>query len=99
MATVGDQGEVRLDTISVRTFVLVPVRQAAGLRGLIPIMIDRSDLERGSNVFAAAIGFRRPGLPLLSWIVNAEELNPSQNRLEEFFLGRLSHHLPPRSGL
>ena len=34
------------------------------------------------------------GLPLLSWVATPEELNPSQNRVEEFFIGRLLRHLP-----
>ena len=42
----------------------------------------------------AAVCFRRRGLPRLSWVSRPEELDPSQNRVEEFFLRRLLHHLP-----
>ena len=64
------------------------------LRGLVPIMIDWSDLGQGRNGLFAAVCFRGRGLPLLSWVSTPEELNPSQNRVEEFFIGRLLRHLP-----
>ena len=64
------------------------------MRGLTPIMIDWSDLGRGRNGLFAAVCFRGRGLPLLSWVSTPAELNPSQNRVEEFFIGRLLRHLP-----
>ena len=84
----------RFDPMAVQTALLEPICQAAGLRGLTPIMIDWSDLGRGRNGLFAAVCFRRRGLPLLSWVAQPEELNPSQNRLEESFLIRLLRHLP-----
>ena len=57
-------------------------------------MIDWSDLGQGRNGLFAAVCFRGRGLPLLSWVSKPEELNPSRNRLEEFFIGRLLRHLP-----
>ena len=57
-------------------------------------MIDWSARDRGRDGLFAAVCYRRRGLPLLSWVSTAEELDPSQNRLEEFFLGRLLRHLP-----
>ena len=51
--------------------------QLAGLKGQTPIMIDWSDLGR------------KRGLPLLTWATAHDELNPSQNRLEEAFIARL----------
>ncbi len=56
--------------------------------------IDWSDLGQGRNGLFAAVCFRSRGLPLLSWVSTPEELNPSRNRLEEFFIGRLLRHLP-----
>ena len=82
------------DTIAVQTALLEPICQAARLRGLTPIMIDWSDLGQGRNGLFAAVCFRGRGLPLLSWAATPEELNPSQNRVEEFFIGRLLRHLP-----
>ena len=84
----------RFDTMAVQTGLLGPVCQAARLRGLTPIMIDWSDLGRGRNGLFAAVCFRRRGLPLLSWVSTPAELDPSQNRVEAFFLRRLLHHLP-----
>ena len=60
-------------------------------------MIDWSDLGRGRNGLFAAVCFRGRGLPLLSWVATPEELNPSQNRVEEFFIGSARgglSHLP-----
>ena len=82
------------DTMTVQTGLLGPICRAAKLRGLTPIMIDWSDLGVGRNGLFAAVCFRKRGLPLLSWVSRPEELDPSQNRLEEFFLRRLLHHLP-----
>ena len=87
------------DTVAVQTALLGPICQAARLRGLTPIMIDWSDpcssLGQGRNGLFAAVCFRGRGLPLLSWAATPAELNPSQNRVEEFFIGRLLRHLPP----
>ena len=82
------------DTVAVQTALLGPVCQAARLRGLTPIMIDWSDLGQGRNGLFAAVCFRGRGLPLLSWVSTPAELEPSQNRVEEFFIGRLLRHLP-----
>ena len=84
----------RFDTVAVQTGLLGPICQAAKLRGLTPIMIDWSDLGQGRNGLFAAVCFRGRGLPLLSWVSTPEELDPSQNRVEEFFLRRLLYHLP-----
>ena len=84
----------RFDTVAVQTALLEPICQATRLRGLTPIMIDWSDLGRGRNGLFAAVCFRGRGLPLLSWASTPNELNPSQNRVEEFFIGRLLRHLP-----
>ena len=67
--------------------------QAVRLRGLVPIMIDWSDLGQGRNGLFAAVCYRRRGLPLLSWVSWPEELDSSQNRMEEFLLRRLLCHL------
>ena len=64
------------------------------MRGLTPIMIDWSHLGRGRNGLLAAVCYRGRGLPLLSWVATPAELNPSQNRVEKFFIGRLLRHLP-----
>ena len=82
------------DTVAVQTALLGPICQATRLRGLTPIMIDWSDLGQGRNGLFAAVCFRGRGLPLLSWVSTPEELDPSQNRVEEFFIGRLLRHLP-----
>ena len=82
------------DSVAVQTALLGPICEAAKLRGPVPIMIDRSDLGRGRNGLFAAVCFRGRGLPLLSWAATPAELNPSQNRVEEFFIGRLLRHLP-----
>ena len=57
-------------------------------------MIDWSDLGQGRSGLFAAVCFRGRGLPLLSWVSRPDELDPSQNRVEEFFLRRLLYHLP-----
>ena len=82
------------DSVAVQTALLAPICQAARLRGLTPIMIDWSDLGQGRNGLFAAVCFRGRGLPLLSWVSTPAELDPSQNRVEEFFIGRLLRHLP-----
>ena len=82
------------DTMAVQTALLGPVCQAAKLRGLVPVMIDWSDLGQERNGLFAAACFRGRGLPLLSWVSTPEELDPSQNRVEEFCIGRLLRHLP-----
>ena len=82
------------DTMAVQTALLGPICQGAKLKGLTPIMIDWSDLGQGRNGLFAAVCFRGRGLPLLSWAATPEELDPSQNRVEEFFIGRLLRHLP-----
>ena len=82
------------DTVAVQTALLGPVCQAAKLRGLVPIMIDWSDLGQGRNGLFAAACFRGRGLPLLSWVSTPTELDSSQNRVEEFCIGRLLRHLP-----
>jgi len=83
-----------VDTLAVQTALLGPICQAAKLRGLTPIMIDWSDLGQGRNGLFAAVCFRGRGLPLLSWVSTPEELDPSQNRVEEFFISRLLRYLP-----
>ena len=85
---------IGFDTMVVQTALLGPICQAAKLRGLTPIMIDWSDLGQRRNGLFAAVCFRGRGLPLLSWVSTPEELDPSQNRVEEFFIGRLLRHLP-----
>ncbi|MDE2813123.1 MAG: transposase [Gemmatimonadota bacterium] len=82
------------DSVAVQTALLGPICQAARLRGPVPIMIDWSDLGQGRNGLFAAVCFRGRGLPLLSWVCTPAELHPSQNRVEEFFIGRLLRHLP-----
>ncbi len=82
------------DTMAVQTALLEPICQAAGLQGRVPMMIDWSDLGQGRNGLFAAVCFRGRGLPLLSWVSTPAELDPSQNRVEEFFIGRLLRHLP-----
>ena len=57
-------------------------------------MIEWSGLGRKRSGLFAAVCFRRRGLPLLSWATTPEELNPSQNLLEEMFIRRLLEHLP-----
>ena len=57
-------------------------------------MIDWSDLGRKRNGLFAAVCFRKRGLPLLSWATTVDELNPSQNRLEEAFIAPLLRNLP-----
>ena len=74
------------DTVAVQTGLLGPICQTARLKGLVPIMIDWSDLGQGRNGLFAAVCFRGRGLPLLSWVSTPQELNPSQNRVEEFFI-------------
>ena len=66
----------------------------AGLKGQTPIMIDWSDLGRKRIGLFAAVCYRKRGLPLLSWATTHDELNPSQNRLEETFIARLLRNLP-----
>ena len=83
-----------VDTLSVQTALMPHIISSARIKGLTPIMIDWSDLGRGFNGLFAAVCFRRRGLPLLSWVSRPEELNPSQNRLEEMFIRRLVTHLP-----
>jgi len=82
------------DSVAVQTALLGTICQTARLRGLVPIMIDWSDLGQGRNGLFAAVCFRGRGLPLLSWVSTPAELDPSQNRVEEFFIGRLLRHLP-----
>ena len=74
-----------------------------GYGGWFPIMIDWSDLGQGRNGLFAAVCFRGRGLPLLSWVSTPEELNPSQNRVEEFLhrpaVATLAHQHPaPAAG-
>ena len=57
-------------------------------------MIDWSDLGQGRNGLFGAVCFRGRGLPRLSWVCTPRELDPSQNRVEEFFIDRLFRHLP-----
>ena len=57
-------------------------------------MIDWSDLGRKRNGLFAAVCYRKCGLPLLIWATTVDELNPSQNRLEEAFIARLLRNLP-----
>ncbi len=57
-------------------------------------MIDWSDPDQRRNGLFAAVCFRGRRLPLLSWVSTPEELDPSQNRVEEFFIGQLLRRLP-----
>ncbi len=57
-------------------------------------MIDWSDLGQGRNGLFAAVCLWRRGLPLLKWVSTPRELDPSQNRVAEFFLRRLLGHWP-----
>ena len=83
------------DSVAAQTALLGPICQAARLRGLVPIMIDWSEyLGQGRNGCSRRCVSDGRGLPLLSWVSTPEELNPSQNRVEEFFIGRLLRHLP-----
>lgn len=84
----------KFDPLSTQTKMMPHIIGAARIKGLTPIMIDWSDLGRGFNGLFAAVCFRGRGLPLLSWVARPDELNPSQNRLEEMFIRRLVTHLP-----
>ncbi len=84
----------KFDPLSTQAKMMPHIIRAARIKGLTPIMIDWSDLGRGFNGLFAAVCFRRRGLPLLNWVARPEELNPSQNRLEEMFIRRLVTHLP-----
>ena len=53
-----------------------------------------SDLGHKRNGLFAAVCYRKRGLPLFSWATPHDELNSSQNRLEEVFIARLLHNLP-----
>ena len=86
------------DTVAVQTALLGPICQATRLRGLTPIMIDWSDLGQGRNGLFAAVCFRGRGLPLLSWVSTPEELDPSQNRVEEFSSDGCCDTCPTTSG-
>ena len=57
-------------------------------------MIDWSNLGRKRNGLFAAVSFRKRRLPLFSWATPHDELNPSQNWLEEAFIARLLRNLP-----
>ena len=57
-------------------------------------MIDWYDLGQQRNGLFTAVCYRKRGLPLLSRATTHDELNPSQNRLEEAFIARLSRNLP-----
>ena len=56
-------------------------------------MIDWSDLGQRRNGLFAAVCLRVRAA-LLRWVSTLEELDPSQHRVEEFFIGRLLRHLP-----
>ena len=77
------------DTVAVQTALLGPACQAARLRGLTPIMIDWSDLGQGrppeadSRRSVSAVG----DCPCSVGFATPEGLDPSQNRVEEFFIG------------
>ncbi|MXY45928.1 MAG: hypothetical protein F4Y44_02870, partial [Chloroflexi bacterium] len=83
-----------MDTLSAQTTLMPHIITSARIKGMMPIMIDRSDLDSGINRLFAAVCFRRRGLPLLSRVSCPEELNPSHNRLEEMFIRRPVTHLP-----
>ena len=57
-------------------------------------MIDWSDLGRKRNGLFAAVCYRKRRLSLFNWATTHDELNPSQNRLEEAFIARLLRNLP-----
>lgn len=82
------------DTATVRTAKLRPICQGARMKGLAPIMIDRSDLGEGCSGLSTAVRFRGRELALLSWVSTPQGLEPSQNRVEGFLIGRLPRHLP-----
>lgn len=86
----------RFDPVQTQAQMAGHIVRAARIKGLTPIMIDWSDLGRGFNGLFGAVRFRRRGLPLMSWVSSPEELNPSQNRLEESFIHALVAHMPTR---
>ena len=79
----------RFDPIQTQCALMPAICRPAGLKGRTPIMIDWSDLSRKRNDLFAAVCYRKRGLPLLSRATAPDELNPSQNRLEEAFIARL----------
>ena len=79
----------RFDPIQTQCALMPAICQLAGIKGQTPIMIDWSDLSRKRNGLFAAVCYRKRGLPLLSWATTHDELNSSQNRLEEAFIARL----------
>ncbi|MXY46453.1 MAG: hypothetical protein F4Y44_05590 [Chloroflexi bacterium] len=83
-----------MDTLSAQTTLMPHIITSARIKGMMSIMIDRSDLDSGINRLFAAVCFRQRELPLLSRVSRPEELNPSQNRLEEIFIRRPVTHLP-----
>lgn len=84
----------KFDPVHAQTEMMAQIIKMSGLTGLTPIMIDWSDLGRGFNGLFAAVCFRGRGLPLLSWVSRPQELTPSQNHIEEFFIRRLMTHMP-----
>ena len=85
---------LRFDPIQTQCALIPAICHLAGLKGQTPIMIDWSDLRRKRNGLFAAVCYRNRGLPLLTWATAHDELNPSQNRLEEAFIARLLRNLP-----
>ena len=79
----------RFDPIQTQCALMPAICHLAGLKGQTPIMIDWSDLGRKRNGLFAAVCYRKRGRPLLSRATALDELNPSQNRLEEAFIARL----------
>ena len=71
----------RFDRIQTQCALTPAICHLAGLKVRTPIMINWSDLGR------------KRGLPLLTWAMAHDEVNPSQNRLEEAFIARLLRNL------
>ena len=81
-ASFASSSNPRFDRIQTQCALMPTICHLAGLKMRIPIMIDWSDLGR------------KRGLPLLTWAMDHDELNPSQNQLEEAFIARLLRNLP-----
>jgi hypothetical protein len=64
------------------------------LKGLFPIMIDWSDWGVADCSLLLVSARKDCLLPLMSCVSVPAELNPPQNRLEEFVIRRLLSHMP-----
>ena len=84
----------RFDPIQTQCALMPAICRLAGLKGRTPIMIDWSDLDQQRSGLFADACFCKRGLPLLSWTTAIDELNPSQNRLEEAFIAWPLRNMP-----